>query len=532
MKDAQKIINSKELSPDQKKRIAELFNTRDIETALSTAVKYTKGNILLLTNALTEWLEHDVPILDSYTTFEDLFDDQLKRIFHDQHILKTVTKIFQVLCTTMESLFVEELLEIADLKSEEIADVLSIIGKKLNHFISQVNSKISLIHKTLAAYLTDDSKKTNQFYISKKEGCFLFAKYLLKSVSVYKTFTNINLVDLAAYAACSKDKKLQKTFLQYGKKLINEFSGAYIIHQAAAKINSYDAMSLLLDLFSCRPIDETDQGNVTASYAAAAFGNHKALEALLDRNANVNFTRLGLRFINETVEMLKFCKTFAFWEYSLLNIAAQNGHIETVLTLLQHNVNISHQTSFGSNSFLLAVENGHTRLVQEMFLRFKSDWLPSLNQALYLSAKNGYLDIVDLLLYHGTKDICLSCNSSQYWTQLYQTRLQAINSRKNLKLFNYIFLDDRRFLRCEPALEIAIQNGHTEVVKRLLKSSNDALRCRESGGRTPVFTALKFKRLEIFNILMQEGISKFDRCLYRKKREQKLDLSQKERKSI
>lgn len=56
------------------------------------------------------------------------------------------------------------------------------------------------------------------------------------------------------------------------------------------------------------------------------------------------------------------------------------------------------------------------------------------------------------------------------------------------------------------------------------------MRCRESGGRTPVFTALKFKRLEIFNILLQEGISKFDRCLYRKKREQKLDLRQKERK--
>lgn len=197
MKDAQKIINSKELSPDQKKRIAELFHTPDIETALSRAVIYTKENILLLTNALTEWLEHDVPILDSHTTFEDLFDDQLKRIFQDQHIFKTVTKIFQVLCTTMEPLYVEEILEIADLKNEEIVDVLSIIGKKLNHFVRHVNGKISLVHKTLAAYLTDDSRKTSQFYISKKEGCFLFAKYLLKSVSVYKTFANLSLVDLA-----------------------------------------------------------------------------------------------------------------------------------------------------------------------------------------------------------------------------------------------------------------------------------------------------------------------------------------------
>lgn len=91
-------------------------------------------------------------------------------------------------------------------------------------------------------------------------------------------------------------------------------------------------------------------------------------------------------------------------------------------------------------------------------------------------------------------------------------------------------MDDRRFIRCETALEIAIQNGHTEVVKRLLKSSDIALRCRESGGRTPIFTAVKFKRLEIFNILMQQSISKSDRCLYRRKREQTLDFSEGERK--
>lgn len=532
LEDAQQIMNSKMkgLSVNRQSQIAQLFKTNDIATALSRAVKYTKGNILLLRTALTGWLEQDVPILGSYTTFENLFDDQLKRIFYNHQIFKTVTKIFQVLCTAMEPLYVEELLEIADLKDEEIVDVLPIIGKELSHFIRHANGKISLVHKSLAVYLTDDNRKTDQFYISKKDGCFLFANYLLNSVSVYKSFTNISLVDIASYLACSTDKKLKKTFLQYGKKLINEFSGAYIIHQAAAKLNSYDAMSLLLDLFSCRSIDETDQGNITASYVAAAFGNHRNLKALLDRKANVNFTRLGPRFINETVNMLEFCKTFAFWDYSLLNIAAQNGHMKTVVTLLQYDVNILHQTAFGSNSFLLAVENGHTRLVREFLIRFRSILISSLNLALYLSAKNGYVDIVDLLLYHGAEDLCLACNSSQYWTSLYQTRLQAINTTKNFKMFDFVFLDDRRYVRCETALETAIQNGHTEVVQLLLKSTNKTLRCRESGGRTPAFTALKFKRSEIFDLLMQQGINKLDRCLYRKRRIETLDLSESERK--
>lgn len=531
LKDAQKIIHSKVkvLSLNQQSQIAQLFKTNDTGTALSRAVKYTKGNILLLRTALTGWLGQDAPILSSYTTFEGLFDDQLKRIFYDQHIFKTVRRIFQVLCTAMEPLYVEELLEIADLKDEEIADVLSIIGRELSHFVRQANGKISLVHKTLAAYLTDDSRKTDRFYVSKKDGCFLFARYFLNSLNVYKPFTNISLVDVAAYVACSMDKKLKRKFLQYGKKLTNEFSGAYLIHKAAAKLNSYDAMSLLLDLLPFRPIDETDQGNITASYVAAAFGNHNTLKVLLDRKANVNFTRLGPRFINETVNMLEFCKTFAFWDYSLLNIAAQNGHMKTVLTVLSHDVNIFHQTSFGSNSFLLAVENGHTRLVREFLIRFRSSFLSSLNQALYLSAKNGYLDIVDLLLHYGAEDLCLSCNSSQYWTSLYQTRLQAIDSSKNFQMFDFVFLDDRRYVRCETALETAIQNGHTEVVQRLLKSTNKTLRCRESGGRTPAFTALKFKRSEIFDLLMQQGINKLDRCLYRKRRIESIDLSESER---
>lgn len=228
--------------------------------------------------------------------------------------------------------------------------------------------------------------------------------------------------------------------------------------------------------------------------------------------------------------MLYFCKTYAFWKYSLLNIAAQNGHIETVQTLLLRNANVSHQTSFGSNSFLLAVENGHTNIVQEFLLKFKSIFITSLNQALYLSAKNGYVDILDILLHHGAEDSCLSCNSKQYWASFHQTRLQATDSGENLQMVNFVFLDDRRFIRCESALEIAIQNGHIDVIRILLKRSNKTLHCRESGGRTPIFTALKFKRSDIFKLLIQHGISISDRCLYRKRRIDVIDLNEKERK--
>lgn len=289
--------------------------------------------MLLLKNALTGWLQNNVFLRGSYTTFEDLFDDQLKRIFQDQHIFKCVTKIFQVLCSSMEPLYLEELFKIADLKDEEKVDSLTILGNELSHFFRQANGKISIIHKSLAAYLTNKTRNTERFYVSRRDGCYLISKYLLNILQQQRSFTNISIIDLASYITCSSDRELRKTFLQYSKHNINEFSDVYILHQVAAKLNSYTAMSLILDLFPLRPVDETDKGNITASYVAAAFGNHRSLKALLDRNSHVNFIRLGPKYINETVNMLHFCKTFAFWEYSLLNIAAQNGHFETVMTL-------------------------------------------------------------------------------------------------------------------------------------------------------------------------------------------------------
>lgn len=382
-----------------------LFESSDLNTSLTKAVKYAQGNILLIKNALPVWLQHDFILTSSHTTFEDIFEQQLTRIFRDRNVFKTVIKIFQVLCATMEPLHVEDLIKIANLNENEMFDALSIIGKELSHFIRRKNDKISLTHKSLVEYLTNESRKTDQFYVSKKDGCVLIGNYWLNILRQQKSFTNISVVDLASYIACSSDEGSRRKFLQYGKILTKEFSDAYILHQAAAQLNSYTAMSLILDLFSLRSVDETDEGNITASYVAAEFGNHLSLKALLDRNANVNFIRLCPNFTNESVCMLQFCKTVAFLEYSLLNIAAQNGHFETVLTLLQHNVNMSHQTSFGSNSFLLAVENGHTRLVREFLYKFKSNFTSSLNQALYLSSKNGYIDIVDLLLYHGAGDV-------------------------------------------------------------------------------------------------------------------------------
>ena len=68
-------------------------------------------------------------------------------------------------------------------------------------------------------------------------------------------------------------------------------------------------------------------------------------------------------------------------------------------------------------------------------------------------------------------------------------------------------------IRCETALEIAVQEGHRDIVELLLEQETNAIRCREYGGRTPLMTAVKHGRLDIFNLLLSKGANISERCV-------------------
>lgn len=96
-----------------------------------------------------------------------------------------------VLCFAVAPIYVGEHLKIAGHKDNKICVrsccfAYSIHYKELSHFIRQANGKISLVHKSLAAYLTDNTRKTEQFFVSKGDGCRLLAKYLLNRLPTSK----------------------------------------------------------------------------------------------------------------------------------------------------------------------------------------------------------------------------------------------------------------------------------------------------------------------------------------------------------
>ncbi|XP_055999537.1 uncharacterized protein LOC125656670 isoform X1 [Ostrea edulis] len=519
-----------------------LFKRSDVDEIRNKAVKYGKGNMLFVLHALKLWIDTEQLSLDTIpNTLESLFYDEFLRIFgNDDSKFGSTRKILEILCASTEPLSEDEIFEIANIPEADQINMIRLIGNELSHFIRLVRGKVLILHRSLSKFLTNNERRREQFYISKRNGCTHLSYYFLRSVNSKRSCNDTDILQLTEYVSCSKKQELKDLYLKYGKLFYSSIHyktnfthpTTSLLHRAALKLYSYCSMSLFLDLYLKLPsahVDENDDGNITALYVAAAYDNHEGLEALLKYGGNVNFTRLGPRIINSSFhDMVEFSKNSTQWEYNLLNIASQNGHLNVVHILLRNKVDMKHKISCGLDSFQLASEFGQTSVVKYFLMYYMSTFHNSLNFSLYLASKNGHEDIVSLLLYHGAVDVCLPCTGNMYWTEFHQTRLQVIDNDVGFQQFNYIFEDDRRRIRCETAIEMTTQNGYTEVVKLLIAHSNYSLLCRESGGRTPLLTAARFDQTEILEFFMSLNMSFAQHCVSGYQNKDEFELSKTE----
>ncbi|XP_048779931.2 uncharacterized protein LOC125683140 [Ostrea edulis] len=531
-KDIEMIMRYKvdKISRDKYDNLKTKFKTSNITLMVSSALKYAKHNMLYLHYAFEVWIQNKyVPLSETPSTFEEFFHYNLERIFGENDEFDKIRGIFEVLCAAEEPISDREILRIADIPKENHIQIWKLFGNEMSHFIKHSYGKISIAHVKLSQFLTDKRRRYGKFYVSEQEGNLKFASFWLSKVEQQMSFHNIDIVQLALYVSRSKNKSQEKNFLHYGKRFRKEFDDDFFLHRAALSINSYQAMVLLIEI-SGRDIEKRDNtGNFSSAYLASTFGNHRTLDALLQHGANIHFVRKSPEIVKRFIGVEDFCKQFAHWEYSLLNVASQNGHLDVVSTLLKHGVNVPYTNSLGLNSFHLAAEYGHIELMRVFLRYFKDTFDSSLDHSLYLSASNGHHSVVELLLYHGAVDRCLPCNMSQYWTKFHETRLQIIDDMDDLETVNYVFKDDRRFIRCETALEVSLQNGYDEIVKLLIDKFPSALKCKESGGRTPLLTAIRFRRYNALKQILLHENARNITCLFNRNRWKKLDLNDKER---
>jgi hypothetical protein len=96
-----------------------------------------------------------------------------------------------------------------------------------------------------------------------------------------------------------------------------------------------------------------------------------------------------------------------------LFFASQEGHLEVVRELLQHNevdVNLTRDT--GATALYTASQNGHVDIVHALLQHGKVDvnrWFHTGSTALYVACQNGHVKVVRALLQHDKVDVNLQC---------------------------------------------------------------------------------------------------------------------------
>ena len=239
---------------------------------------------------------------------------------------------------------------------------------------------------------------------------------------------------------------------------------------------------------------------------AAQNGHAEIVAKLLAQGADVNAaasdgsTALMLAAQNghtETVSALLLRKDInvdakiSAYRLTALFLAAQNGHAEIVAKLLARGADVNAVRSDGSTALMLAAQNGHTEIVSALLSRDGIDVNAAASDgatALMLAAQNGHTETVAELLAERT-DLMYVAQNGRAAVEL-STKRANVNAVKKSSGYT--------------ALMFAVQNGHAEIVAKLLAQGAD-FNARSSDGSTALMLAAENGTAKIVAELLNQG---------------------------
>lgn len=501
----------------------------------NTLTKVSSGNFQHVKHYLQYCLKAtDCDFTKIPESLEELYQFNFERIFKGTDTLfDELTPVFEVLCTLQNPIDEEQLLSISNISTQDNKrKIEKILGNELGHFIKNEDGKISFLHKSISDFLTDQSRNHLQFFIHKKNGHKRFADYLFKTLNISTTLQD-NIAELIHHVAMSGNSDYETMLFAYVKSLLQKDRqlNLKLLFQVVRDYNSYHTSELVLTLTNLKEVNEVDNNSHSLSFVAARQGNEESLKCLLDRGANPNFTVIlekNMHIVDgfhkshhlfySGHNSVQVCKYVYFCGYNILQIASQNGHKRVVKMLLDRHKRLAYvENDMHLNAFHLAVENGHFEIMS-MFLEMNSSLADIIS--LYQASKNGYLNIVETLLSYGVIDQCVPCNGTFYWLPLISNRKQQGVKINNIKTeyrtfpVQTYFYDDWRLITCETALNTAVRKGHLDVVKSLMKEKDNALWCTTYDGKTPLMTAVRYGRTEIFQLLHAKNATMSRTCVH------------------
>ncbi|KAK2566010.1 Ankyrin repeat domain-containing protein 50 [Acropora cervicornis] len=503
----------------QKESVVERFKTsltipdNDAPTQImvSNLAKKGEGNFQYIKVVLDMWLTSGGNI-DWETfpkTLENTYQLYFERKYAAPESFRPLREIFEVLVATHTPLSIKEMHSMFQIDNPTVDLEYDIMSK-----LSQVSlflwhgpegDRIRIHHASLAEWLTSDANKGKVFYVKKQNGHNRLARYYLKQAEE-SIFNPNQAFRLASHVVeGGLDKALVDQFLSLPSQNINStdhLSQSTALHLSASSPNT-NVTELLLQHFS--NVDCLDNNRRTPSFVAAAAGKVRNLMVLFDRGAKLHVTTsyLDAEIASYSKDPVKACKKKKCG-FSLLHAAAQEGNLDVVEYLLQHNISISKTCGSNNTAIQLAAENGHLEVV--VMLK-NAGGIPD-GLSLHHSSFNGHTLVVKYLLNVGVKDTCIQGTPSPIAV--------TIADDKELNITPKVCVHDNYHLHSrETALHAAVRRGYPSVIKVLLtedRNAINAINCTNSAGRFPQHEAVYLNRYNSLEALLQSGANASIQC--------------------
>ena len=521
---------------------------------ISVLLSKSQGNFLFVKEMLHHWETSRVARRDPYAlpeTLGELYHSYFQRLYDRREKFKPVRQVLELIVSTFQPLTRKEIFEVLRMKETGLEEDYDFKDRmqELGHFLRHgENDTVTLYHLSLTEWLTSDSNRNGQFYVSKTKGHEVFCDFYFKLIADGGKFAvSRYILALAQHIAHGGWKEAYvNEFLRFPSQVVNTSdpeSNRTLLHLAAT-INSTDVLELLLRHFSC--IDCSDNRGITPAFLAAEHGLVNNLALMVRRGAKVNRKTKSLTsgykmedkdtFDELSTPVLK--AKSKFWGSTMLHAAAHAGHLEVVTFLLDNGAFISTVNDVHLTALQIAAENGHFKVVKALY----EAGAVADQTALHHAATNNRLEVVKYLLQIGVKDKCMRCDGSFYWLKKEKHRLQsrAVVSRISIpikkhcrfddkilkmqalkdescyerenvsKTFDAVgeLFDDRHLIFCETALHAATSSGHKAVVEELVARHKSVVACRDYSGRTPLHEAVRKNNTEMVRLLLMEDQTK------------------------
>ena len=492
-----------------KTSLAILDNDNPSQKMVSTLAEKGQGNFLYVKVVLDLWLTSTEGI--KWETFpktlESSYQLYFERKYSTPESFQSIRQIFEVLVSAYTPLTVQEMYSLFKLDQPSLELEYEFLPKldqvALFLWHGSEDGLIRIHHSSLSEWLTSEINKGKIYYVKKQNGHNRLARYYLfkaeENNSPLKPSEALYLTSHIVEGGLNKS--LEQKFLSLPSEHINTtdpLTQTTALHYSSDWLNT-DVTKLLMQHFS--DVDCPDNNRRTPCFVAATSGHVNIVKALFERGADLDHTTscLDVGIASYSKDPVRECKRIKCG-YSLLHSAAQEGRVNVVQFLIQHNVSLTKTTGANNTAIQLAAAYGHLKTVHT--LKEAGGVLDG--TSLHHAAVGGHKEIVQYLLQEGVKDYCTS--STPPFIPSAQEYKEFITSEF------YVYDNLHIYLR-ETALHAAVRKGHLSVIRLLLNDlDQSAISCKNSAGRLPQHDAVHLNKYNALKVLLALGASPTVRC--------------------